>query len=115
VIAPPTTPLPTTATSITSDTREFSRSLTLDNSNVLTTQQAAAEPGDGQDTLTSTTTTSPGPADTDLLTTNATSSPSSLLSQDPSSTTSDAGSEVVVSVGALVVAVLGLAWVFAEL
>jgi len=52
---------------------------------------------------------------TDLLTTNATSSTSSLLSQDPSSTTSNAGSEVVASVGAVVLAVVVLTWVFAEL
>jgi hypothetical protein len=41
VIAPPTTPLPTTATSIATDTREFFHPSHLDSSNVVTTQQAA--------------------------------------------------------------------------
>ena len=116
IIAAPTTPLPTSATSLVTDTREFSHpssSSSLDSSNVVTTQQAA-EPDADPNSLTSATTTSPGPQDTALLSSNGTRNTSSLQGQDPSSITGEAGSEVAVSVGALVVAVAGLTWVFAE-
>jgi len=80
---------------------------------VVTTQQAA-EPDADPNGPTSATTTSPGPEDTALLSSNGTRNTSSLRGQDPSSITGEAGSEVAVSVGALVVAVAGLTWVFAE-
>ena len=110
IIAPPTNPLPTSATSLVTDTREFSRPSSLDSSNVVTTQQA----GDGPNGLISATTTSPGPEDTALLSSKATRNTSSLRGHDPSSITGAAVSEVAVSVGALIVAVAGLTWVFAE-
>ena len=110
IIAPPTNPLPTSATSLVTDTREFSHPSSLDSSNVVTAQQA----GDGPNGLISATTTSPGPEDTALLSSNATRNTSSLRGQGPSSITGEAASEVAVSVGALVVAVAGLTWVFAE-
>lgn len=108
------TPLPTSATSLVTDTREFFRSSSssLDRGNVVTTQQAGGDPNG----LISATTTLPGPEDTALLSSNATrNNTSSLRDQDPSSITGAAAvSEVAVSVGALVVAVAGLTWVFAE-
>ncbi|GAB7323692.1 hypothetical protein MBLNU13_g07165t1 [Cladosporium sp. NU13] len=110
IIASPTTPLPTSATSLATDTREFSHPTTPDSSNVMTTQQADDDPNG----LISATTTSPGPEDTALLSSNATRNTSSLRGQDPSSITGKAVSEVALSVGALVVAVAGLTWVFAE-
>lgn len=110
IIAPPMTPLPTSATSLVTDTREFSNPMSLDSSNVVTTQQADDDPNG----LISATTTSPGPEDTARLSSNATRNTSSLRGQDPSSITGEAVSEVAVSVGALVVAVAGLTWVFAE-
>lgn len=114
IIAAPTAPLPTSATSLVTDTREFSHFSYLDSSNVVTTQQAA-DPNDDPDGLIFATTTSPGPGDTALLSSNATrNNTSSLRGQDPSSIMGEAGSEVAVSVGALVVAVAGLTWVFAE-
>lgn len=116
IIAAPTTPLPTSATSLVTDTCEFFHpsSSSLDSSNVVTTQQAADPSADPNGRI-SATTTSPGPEDTALLSSNATSnSTSSLRGQDQSSITGEAGSEVAVSVGALVVAVAGLTWVFAE-
>lgn len=110
ITAPPTNPLPTSATSLVTDTREFSHPSSLDSSNVVTTQQA----GDAPNGLISATTTSPGPEDTALLSSNATRKTSSLRGHDPSSSTGAAVSEVAVSVGALVAAVAGLTWVFAE-
>jgi hypothetical protein len=112
VIAAPQTPLPTTATSIVTDTREFSNPRSSSNSMVTSLQ--AAE-GDDPSGLTSATTTSPTSDSTVLLSANATSSRTdSPLSQGQSSITGEAPSEVVVSVGALFVAVVGLTWVFAE-
>lgn len=110
ITAPPTNPLPTSATSLVADTREFSHPSSLDSSNVVTTQQA----GDAPNGLISATTTSPGPEDTALLSSNATRNTSSLRGHDPSSITGEGVSEIAVSVGALVVAVAGLTWVFAE-
>jgi hypothetical protein len=117
IIAAPTTPLPTSATSLVTDTREFSHpsSSSLDSSNNVVTTQQAADPSNDPNGVISATTTSPGPEDTALLSSNGTrNSTSSLRGQDPSSTMGEAGSEVAVSVGALVVAVAGLTWVFAE-
>jgi hypothetical protein len=114
LIAAPTTPLPTSATSLVTDTREFSHPSSLDSSNVVTTQQAADPNADPNGRI-SATTTSPGPEVTALLSSNATrNNTSSLRGQDQSSIMGEAGSEVAVSVGALVVAVAGLTWVFAE-
>jgi hypothetical protein len=114
VIAAPKTPLPTTATSIVTDTREFSNPKSSSHS-VVTNEQAADAELNG---LTSATTTSPNSKSTALLSANATSNSStstgSLLGQDQSSVTGEAPSEVGVSVGALFVAVVGLTWVFAE-
>jgi hypothetical protein len=114
VIAAPKTPLPTTATSIVTDTREFSNPKSSSHSVVTNEQAADAEPNG----LTSATTTSPNSKSTALLSANATSNSStstgSLLGQDQSSVTGEAPSEVGVSVGALFVAVVGLTWVFAE-
>lgn len=114
VIAAPQTPLPTGATSIVTDTREFSHPVhSSPSDSVVITQQT--EEGDDLSGLTSATTTSPGPESTASPSGSATRSNSSgPLGQSPSSTTGEAGSEVSVSVGALVVAVLGLTWVFAE-
>jgi hypothetical protein len=114
IIAAPTTPLPTSATSLVTDTREFSHPSSLDSSNVVTMQQEADPNADPNGRI-SATTTSPGPEDTALLSSNATRvNTSSLRGQDQSSITGEAGSEVAVSVGALIVAVAGLTWVFAE-
>ena len=110
IIASPTTSLPTSATSLVTDTREFSHPSSLDSNNVVTTQQADDDPNG----LTSTTTTPPGPEDTALLSSNATRNTSSLRGQDPSSITGEAVSEVAVGVGASVVTVAGLTWVFPE-
>jgi hypothetical protein len=103
-IAPPKTPLPTTTTSIVTDTREFSNPKSS-SSSVVTSEQAVDDDPNG---LTSATTTSPASESIDLLSANATSSStSSLLGQGQSSVTGEAPSEVVVSVGALFVAVVG--------
>lgn len=110
IIAPPTTPLPTSATSLVTDTRESSHPSSLYSSNVVTTQQA----DDAPNGLISATTTSPGPEDTALLSSNATRDTRSLQGHDPSSITGQAVSEIAVSVGALVVAVARLTWIFAE-
>jgi hypothetical protein len=111
VIAPPKTPLPTTATSIVTDTREFSNPKSS-SSSVVTSEQAMDDDPNG---LTSATTTSPNSKSTVLLSANATSgSTGNLLGQGQSSVTGEAPCEVAVSVGALFVAVLGLTWVFAE-
>lgn len=110
IIAPPTTPLPTSATSLVTDTRESSHPSSLYSSNVVTTQQA----DDAPNGLISAITTSPGPEVTALLSSNATRNTSSLQGHDPSSIIGQAVSEIAVSVGALVVAVAGLTWVFAE-
>jgi hypothetical protein len=108
IIAPPQTLLPKTATSIVTDTREFSNPKSSSNSVVASLQAAADDPSG----ITSATTTSPSSGTTALLSANATSSNTgSLLGQDQSSVTGEAPSEVVVSVGALFVAVVGLTWV----
>jgi hypothetical protein len=104
VIAPPKTPLPTTATSIVTDTREFSNPKSS-SSSVVTSEQAVDDDPNG---LTSATTTSPASESIVLLSANVTSrSTGSLLDQGQSSVTGEAPSEVVVSFGALFVAVVG--------
>lgn len=106
IIAPPKTPLPTAYTSLVTDTREFSFPNSVSDSVVTSEQQEGTEADTANPTGgTSGTTTSPGPVDTALSPGNSTVQPNAM---------GKAGSEVAVSVGALVVAVAGLTWVFAE-
>lgn len=116
VIAAPKTPLPpNAATSIVTDTREFSHPIhSSPNDSVVTTQQ----PGDDPSGLTSATTTSPDPRSTALIPdsgiNSSTTSSGGLLGQRPSSVTGEAVSEVAVNFGVLGLAVLWLTWVVVE-
>lgn len=106
IIAPPKTPLPTVYTSLVTDTRGFSFPHSVSDSVVTSEQQKdteanTANPSGGI----SGTTTSPGPVDAALSPEKSTAQPNAM---------GKAGSEVAVSIGALVMAVAGLTWVFAE-
>lgn len=90
-IAAPQTPISTAATALETDTHEFSF------------HHHPSKVDGAATTQEQTSTTSPSPVETTLVS-----------STQTASATGDAGGEVAMSVGALVVAVAGLTWVFAE-